>query len=331
MDVKENRDIYTNLLVLVISSVISIVIAIIAIESYCWKKNKRETNWHDPNTKFDSILGWAPIPSLRNNVWGGVTSNSFGFRSDEIDNTKNAVIILGDSVGWGYGVGDRENVVYHLQQQMNKRNYQAHNLCVSGYAIDQYYLYLKRNIDYFEKLDSVILIICTDNDLYGTGTNLAYGKRKPLFILENEQLKPTQKHINKYCLRNLLSKTFLLRELERHSRRLRIILYKSAGDMTIRTDLTEKVVPLLLKKIHDMVSSRGADLLVVLSPSKKDYDKQSDNLKWFKAFFSSHEYAYIDLFDIINEKGLDVGKLYIDNEHYTDYGNHMLAKIIFEN
>jgi hypothetical protein len=53
-------------------------------------------------------------------------------RSPEVDRSKGHVLLVGDSVVWGYG---------------ERHDLQALNLGVSWYGIDQYYLWLKRKLD----------------------------------------------------------------------------------------------------------------------------------------------------------------------------------------
>ncbi|MBI1858924.1 MAG: SGNH/GDSL hydrolase family protein, partial [Candidatus Melainabacteria bacterium] len=185
-----NRNIKINILLCLTSIVFSLIFIVIILEARHYLKHKEILNqfWHDPNTRFDSELGWSPIPNRSLNIpsWGTISSNSYGFRSAEIDQNKKQIIILGDSVVWGFGVSDTETFPYYLDKMASRSGYHVSNLAVSGYGIDQYYLFLKRHMKKFKNLQVVILGICTSNDLLNASSNFAYGKRKLLFIKKGD-------------------------------------------------------------------------------------------------------------------------------------------------
>jgi hypothetical protein len=101
-----------------------------------------------PAVTFDSELGWAPKPFYRARIdrVGMVTTNSLGFRSSELDSHRDKIVILGDSVAWGYGVDDTETLSSRLQDKLSGRRLQVVNMAVAGYGPDQEYLWLKRNV-----------------------------------------------------------------------------------------------------------------------------------------------------------------------------------------
>ena len=224
--------------------------------------------WHDPNTQFDSELGWSPIPSRHiRNEWGVISSNSFGFRSKEMDPKKKHIVLLGDSVTWGYGVGDEETVSYFLEERLKDLNYQVDNLGVSGYGLDQYYLYLKRHIAQIPNVEKVILIICTYTDIYDTQNNTSYGKRKPLFHYGLSGLEMPHGRIHKFCLRNMIAVSPFLQKVSERSTTLRQFLAGLAGDETLSQKEAELVLRALIDKMGDLARQRGAEFLIVLSPS----------------------------------------------------------------
>jgi len=114
------------------------IITIIVYEKLCVKYITTNKYWHDPNTQFDAKLGWSPIPKrgFKHHKWGKITTNSLGFRSEELDQNKKQIIVLGDSVAWGYGVSDEETMPYLLEQKLQSLDYQVSNLAVSGYGIN---------------------------------------------------------------------------------------------------------------------------------------------------------------------------------------------------
>ena len=89
---------------------------------------------------------------------------------------------------------------------VSDKGYQVSNLAVSGYNLEQYYLFLNRHINKFKNIKYIVCVICTYNDLTGIGSNVLYGKRKPYFKIDNNhQLILKGNNIKQYCLRNILS------------------------------------------------------------------------------------------------------------------------------
>lgn len=133
----------TELRLVFLSAAFTLIVCLTLIEIYFWNKNS--TTWVAPHTKFDMELGWVNLPNAKTIYRGNIyTTNSHGFRSAEIDPSKDHILILGDSVAYGSGVNDDETVSYFLSKKLQQ--FQVLNLAVMGYGIDQYYLTLKKHI-----------------------------------------------------------------------------------------------------------------------------------------------------------------------------------------
>ncbi|MBI1858223.1 MAG: SGNH/GDSL hydrolase family protein [Candidatus Melainabacteria bacterium] len=314
-----------------------VLIVIVEARHFIRMKQYLKYVWHDPNTQFDSELGWSPVKSTRIIYpgWGNLTTNSQGFRSNEIDENKKQIIVLGDSVAWGIGVGDKETFPYYLEKMVSNLGYQVSNLAVSGYDIGQYYLFLKRHINKFNNLKQVILVICTDNDPEGTGMNYDYGKRKPLFRVKNDDLILTNSSIKKYCLRNLFSKSFFLSRLESYEGVIGTILSKLSGDKYLSEHELRTVSLLLFQRIYDLVSSHGAKLLIVLSPSKDDFVKKSYSLEWLEIVCNNvtkKDFQCLDYIGTLKKEKQEPSGIYLpsDQVHYSKKGNILLAQTVYD-
>ncbi len=332
---------YKNLAVNISLSLVSIFICalllVFIIEAKYFIETKKYLSyaWHDPNTQFDPELGWSPIPNKKffARDWGTVTSNSLGFRSAEIDQNKKQIIVLGDSFTWGFGVSDTETFPCFLDEMVSKLGYQVSNLGVSGYDLGQYYLFLKRHINKFNNLKQVVLVINVQNDLICTAANFDNGKKKPLFIVRNNNLILTNKVINKHCLRNLFSRSYFLGMSWPHNI-LGDLLSKAADDRVLSQKELQEVSVLLLQKVFELVLSHNAELLVILNPSEKDFIEKSDSLDYFEYIFSKLRVkgiSYIDYIAILKkEDQKELRGFYLDDGHYTRKGNMFLAKTIYE-
>jgi lysophospholipase L1-like esterase len=327
-----------NLILSLVVTLITLLCTVLSVELFFYHRRQTSTHWHDPNTQFDPELGWGPVPSqsIIAPGLGKISSNSLGFRSNELDITKKHVILLGDSVTWGYGVSDDETVSSYLEKRLGDLNYQVDNLGVSGYGLDQYYLYLKRHIDKIPNLKKVVLIICTINDLKDAGSNARYGKKKPLFHHQANSLEMPKSKINQFCLKNMTSKSFFLERFERVDKRfaaLRMFLNRFSGDETLAAEELNRVAIALIEKMDNLVREHGADFLIVLAPITEDFEAESSEYQWFENLCTTGKYQCLDFTKILKgsiTETSDVQKYYRDGDncHYNKLGNRILAEAI---
>jgi hypothetical protein len=214
--------------------------------------------------KFDSELGWAPTPHKKSpqNLNFNFKLNSLGFRSQEIDNSKEHILLLGDSVAWGMKTNDNENFSYYLNQKFP--TYQTINMAVPGYGIDQTYLFLKRHIDKVNpKL--IIFMIHTGNDLYDTGSNRSISKNKPLFISQKNEIKLFKNKISRFSCINLIYGSHILRKSFLDSFKNKLCKTKF-----LSLDEASNVATTLFQKINTLGNKHKAKTLFVISPTRKD-------------------------------------------------------------
>jgi lysophospholipase L1-like esterase len=266
-----------------ISVFVGIIIAL-SISEYSFKKNY----YHGVNTQFDKELGWAPIPNFSTLEKGKLfTTNSLGFRSEEIDPHKKSILILGDSVAWGYGVNDNETVSNYLSEDLSR--YQVLNLAVSGYDIGQSYLRLKKHI---EKLNPeiIVVVVFSGNDLNEILGRVNYGKNKPFFAPINGRLVLTNSQISKDSCVNTLMKWGMLAQLPFISSK-----EISCEDRVLNLEEGVKVIQALLSKIEQLAKKRNSELIYVLSP--QFYDLVLDQCEKYPAMEKCKQYheRFLDL------------------------------------
>ena len=287
-------------------------------------------SWHDPNTRFDPTLGWHPVPDSRLvNGWGTVSTNSDGFRSSEVAPGVTSVLLLGDSVAWGYGVSDEDTLPSLLDSLLRGTQRQVSNLAVSGYGVGQYSLFLERHIGRFANPERVIVVIYTGNDLQETRSNVAYGKRKPLFLLEDGGLRLANRAISKYCLRNVLSKSIIARTICARFAGLASWLDAAAVDREVDEAQAKAVIVMLLNGMERLAVDRGAAFTVVLSPRRDDVTQESVEHRWFREGLRREGFEVVDLLvsmRAISEPGID--SLFLDGGHLTRAGNGALARML---
>lgn len=338
------------------------------VEKFYWAKNK--SYWVCEICQFDSTLGWVLIPSKT--VTNGkvtYTTNSSGFRSREVDPSKDHILVIGDSVAFGAGVNDDETFSYYLGHEFDR--YQVLNLAVPGYSLDQYYLTLKKHISK-TNVKLVIVMIFTGNDWLETAQDNMFGISKPFFKINNGQLVLTNKKISRYTCNNIFSRSWIIQKLSLVNLRGYFCEPENLEKKSAR-----KVIIALLDKINDLTHQNNAQLLFVINPTLYDLLLQACNkekaslafclrnknnklpflmkpivekrgsedaaqefvrkfggfgalLSRFQKVFEKGRFDYIDFFYEIAQENLDASELYNrEPYHFSPKGNKFLAKIIY--
>jgi len=346
----------------------TLVISIFFVEKLHWAKNK--SNWVCEICQFDSALGWALTPSKTiSNSKATYTSNSSGFRSREVDPSKDHILVIGDSVAFGVGVSDDETLPHYLEHEFN--HYQVLNLAVPGYSLDQYYLTLKKHISK-TNVKLVIAIIFTGNDWQETGQDNMFGISKPFFKINNNQLVLTNEKISRYTCNNIFSRSWTIKTLSLKNLRRYVCKPKKLDEKSAR-----KVIIALLDKINALTHQNNARLLFVITPTLYDLILQACNkekasfafclrnknkdlpflmkpiaeksgsegaaqefikrfsgfgvlLSRFQQVFEKSRFNHIDFFHEIAQEDLDASSLYNrEPYHFSPKGNKFLAKTIY--
>ena len=151
---------------LALGSCVSLVLAIVGAELLArhWAPD------HLVKTRglhvYSSAYGWGGRSGAVAPMGGGsVSLNARGYRGRELAPKKTAsrtrVVVLGDSVAFGFGVSDEQTFPHLLDVRDN--DIEAANLAVAGYGPGQELLVLQREALRVDP-DVVVLAICLRND-----------------------------------------------------------------------------------------------------------------------------------------------------------------------
>ena len=256
---------------------------------------------------------------------------------------------MGDSIGFGLGVGDQNIFTAYLERQIS--GYQVLNLSVNGYGLGQYFLLLKREIDKFEPR-LVIVIICTGNDIRNTTRAEDYGLSKPIFYVGKDGLELSRKHVSRFSCHNIFSYSWFLK------RKPFGWMNQYCSRYFLPVEKKKRVVYQLLRKIYDLGKSRGVETLFVLSPSKSNFDEERSilefienakkkdpenyvqawlnssefhfkkNLSVFRKLFKDSGMAHLDLAKELKGGSIDHNSLFLDHYHFSEIGHKLLASEI---
>jgi hypothetical protein len=349
----------SKFLLLTTSLIISLLVGVTLLEFYYNKVYKDE--W---GLQFDKDLGWSPIPSNSYSQEGiRATTNSSGFRSEEVDYTKKTILLIGDSIAYGAFVNDNETMGSNLQKKFG--NYQVVNLGVPGYGLGQYYLRLKKHIKTLNP-EKVLVVIGNSQDAWDTSVNYT-NAAKPYFVLKDknkvydksgidrDNLLLIDDHVRKFSCYNIFASSQTLR----FSGLSRLQNYFCPRITTKYIEL-RYVIKALLLKIQNLVLENGSKLTYILSPDRfafKNYKTKNkllkqatqglpknlipeflynthttENLMW-KKIIMDMGIDHIDLLPIFMDQGLTPKELFIswryDNFHYSVEGNQYVANAIY--
>ncbi len=314
-----------ELLLATVSTILGLVFVIFITEIYFHK-----TYWHSKGTQFDSELGWKNIPNaVTFQVGKKQTTNSHGFRSPEVNSEKKHILMLGDSVVWGYGVGDNENVS-HFLGKLND-NFQVLNLGVPGYGIGQYYLRLRKHISALNPR-LIIVTIYSGNDVSNTARGEAYGKSKPVFVLNKNSLILLNKRVSRFSCDNLVSRYWILHKVFGNYRKeiCKQIGYKQYFDV-------REVIIGLLKKFETLAKNHSSKILFVIAPSRDDLTQKvlsAEKESKFKSNYYKDRFANVIKYFEINPSKVENFNIYnvLDamGEYRLKSSNHRFFQKIFQ-
>jgi lysophospholipase L1-like esterase len=151
---------------------------------------------------YSESYGWLPRPGFRMKLGQGpaTTINAAGYRGPEYPRTrppgKRRVVMLGDSIAFGYGVADDETSSRQLERL--RADLEVVNLAVQGFGTDQELLRFEREGLGWQP-DAAILNFCLANDFRDNGAQRAIYDGvypKPYFTLEADgRLRLHEEHL----------------------------------------------------------------------------------------------------------------------------------------
>jgi hypothetical protein len=149
--------------------------------------------------RYSEVYGWEPRPGAVAIIDGQRTTiNRRGLRGHEYPfartSSRTRVLMLGDSIAFGYGVADQDTFASLLED----RGYEVVNLAVPGYGTDQALLRLEREGMAYSP-DVVLLHFCLHNDFVDNASRTYFYDGlhpKPYFTVERGSLVLHDRHLH---------------------------------------------------------------------------------------------------------------------------------------
>ncbi len=299
---------------------------------------------------YDRLLGWANEPNQKEifhdlDFTIEVRINSYGLRDREyiLQRTeKKRLLIVGDSMGWGWGVEQNERFSEILEEMYE--NWEIINASVIGYGTDQEFLYLReRGMDF---QPDVVLLLFHPNDFLNNSAGEQYLHYKPFFSIGDNGLiqhnRPVPNSSIDQIIKRLIERTYFFKRviivLGDYGKRLKVYLSRLQSDFAgaYRSEHRETstnsgeaarlergfVITTHLPGMMSKVASLGGACLAVVS-----VPMQSHYREVLRQAAKDHNFLYLPLdpyFDVIEESV----KFPRDIQHWNARGHQVAAMAI---
>jgi len=294
---------------------------------------------------YSPVYGWTPRPSFRHTLAGSETTiNRLGYRGREVTRAREAgrprVVMLGDSITFGYGVRDDET--FSAVMETLAPPLEVVNLGVQGYGTDQELLKLEREGLAYAP-DVVVLNVCLANDLLDNAAARSIYDGvypKPYFRLEGGRLVEVADHVALSPPRRvallLSQRSALFNALldlvhvdrARYQREL-------AGWMEAEpAEPAFAVTFALVRRMDEVTRAHGSRFVALLYPSLRDFIRPSRRAQRFLDAPELRGVKVVDLRPRFQAAGFNAdtfSRYSLDgNLHLTAEGHRLAARVILE-
>lgn len=285
--------------------------------------------------QYDELLGWVGKPNAYvPDMYGPgiyVRTNARGFRSDTetppaVVSEKRRIICAGDSFTFGEGVSNATNWCHQLS--LLSDNFETVNMGQPGYGVDQIFLrYMRDGIN----LDHEILIFAfVDGDLDRMAYSHMYGYGKPILVLDNGNLSPTNVPVPRF-------RWNLSRMLERADLRSVEFVQRIASRPAEPVSPIDQVGPVatrVFRSVYESCLEKGIVPIFVYLPTERDIAEETPWHSWVASAMTSLDIPMIDLTPMMRRiSASEAASFFIPDSlpaggHYTESGNLWVAEIL---
>jgi lysophospholipase L1-like esterase len=264
---------------------------------------------HDPTLIYELVPG---AQTVRDGV--AIAINSAGFRDDEFPATlpdeAYRIVVLGDSVAWGWGVPMAAAFPQALERQLHERRLPprtspiVYNLAVDGYSTAQEIRLLETRGLALQPSLVLLSYVLNDPDTRDGGLAQYYASRMALVALGKDALTP------------------ILDRLHGYPREYHHLIHARYRDQTITQ----------FRHLGQISRDRQVPILVVLSPVFRFKPEQpypwQDLHDFIRSLCEANALAFLDLY--ASFRGRDAAAYAYDVWHPTSQGHALIAQAIVE-
>jgi lysophospholipase L1-like esterase len=305
--------------------------------------------------RYDPEIRYVLSPSQQGWIDDGwLTINSLGFRGPEIATPKPPgtfrIVVIGDSVTMGWGVGDGETYPAQLESLLRARfpgrRLEVANLGVGGYDTRQEVTLLERNVERLQP--DVVLVGFYSNDVPDSlddkqaaapsGTRIAAKNPREGQLLQMNR-PPTgwsrllRKSRVAYTLGRLYNRLAGRGEwgMSRFSMELDILQGRESADL----DRAWRKVDEQLRHLRTMSAANGFSVGIVVLPCKEQVLGQYPSARYqtrIRSLAEPLEFFVIDPLPSLTARKSQTEALFIpyDRNHPSAIGHRIIAEAIFQ-
>jgi hypothetical protein len=349
MNARRARSLGANLL-LALASILAVLLLLVAAEMAVRRAQPRYLERISLDDlaylhTYSPVYGWTPRPSFRYTLAGSETTiNRLGYRGREVAAARTAgrprVVMLGDSITFGYGVRDGET--FSAVMESLAPPLEVVNLGVQGYGTDQELLKLEREGLAYAP-DVVVLNVCLANDLLDNAAARSIYDGvypKPFFRLEGGRLVEVAGHVALSWPRRLAlllsQRSALFNALldlvrvdrARYQRELAGRLEAEPGEPAFAVTFA------LVRRMDELTRARGSRFVALLYPSLRDFIRPSRRAPRFLEAPELRGVSVVDLLPRFQAAGFNAetfSRYSLDgNLHLTAEGHRLAARVILQ-
>jgi lysophospholipase L1-like esterase len=303
---------------------------------------------------YDETLGWSHRPGQRGrfeyeDFSVEVAINSVGLRDTEYSLKrvpgKKRMLLLGDSLTWGFGVEQNESFGEVLEQR--HPDWEIINGGVSGYGTDQEYLYYTTQGAAYKP--DVVLTLFSGNDPENSFHPVQYWHNKPVFRPSGDGIELTNvpvpqetlaQRLANYIAKNtyfLRTASHMIAQIMRDSSKAQVFDAETQGGPSAHsrdsaasaatpsdplTIAKDDLVVRILLALNDATRENGAQLIVIAST----VGGPASNSVFIDPRFVEAEIPYLSLTSSFEGA---VHPFHFEHDsHWTPYGHSLVADSI---
>jgi hypothetical protein len=285
---------------------------------------------------YDDLLGWSHKAN-ENGTYNhpdfsvSVSNNRDGHRDLEYPveriQGKNRMLVLGDSMAWGFGVELEERFSEILESKYS--DWEVINASVSGYGTDQELLYYKYRGAKYQP--DVVLVLFHPNDVGNVNTSDNYWHNKPKFELVNGALQLTNQPVPKPSVKQHLDRFifghtyFLSRLYSLLKNTFKRLLGGDEGGNDTNVEHPHALIEAIFLELQKITIENGSRLVVVSCPGA-EVPGGAEAIQDLSGVFSAAGIPFLSL-DLAFE-GKEMATRFENDPHWNADGHRLAAEAI---
>jgi lysophospholipase L1-like esterase len=269
-----------------------------------------------PFMQPDAELFWSPRPGFRGAFRGRpVAINALGLRGPEVQprpDTRRRMLCFGDSITFGYGVGDEETYAFRLGQLLAPRGVEVVNAGVTGYTSHQVVGLARRLVP---RLPADVATICIG---WNDGTARPVDDRE--YARRLRSVMAVESRLDRLYLYRAMKRVYLLRQA------------RPAGPRTAARRVPEGAYRENLTRLLELLRAHGVRPAFIELPRRRQRGQtpvESPYPAAFAAFAREHGVPWLRAGSLgygapIDDNASD----FIDTLHFSPSGHARLAELL---